>query len=110
MHDTHLPKIIKIDALENGAQTHYKNENSDEACDEFIVSENQIYTFFKKAKRVSREETHHKLDWSPCYAAGTLTFKNQTTAQWKIRRYQTGTLRFENGKEILLYCPNCKEQ
>lgn len=109
MRDPKLPAILSVTIKENGA-TSPAADPSTESCKSFILSKHDIREYFQKAQEVSQHDYYHMLDWSPCYASGTIEFKGGMTGVWGIQQYRAGSLRLSNGKERFLYCPTCRAQ
>jgi hypothetical protein len=100
-----LPHISSIKIEENAISADNKNND----CSSFKLTTHQVQRYFTKALQIQNtEDAEHKLDWLPCSSRGTLRFTNGKKAIWGIGQDQTGVLVLESGKEINLYCPDCK--
>lgn len=101
-----MPKIRSVSIEENGAKaTASQGESVD--CSVFKLSKKQVRRYLSRAKQTNESDAHHTLDWSPCYASGTLKFDNGQTAHWSINQLRTGSLSMEGKNKMLLYCPTC---
>lgn len=101
-----LPKISSVLIEENGLKAAApQDENVD--CSAFKLSKKQVRRYLSRAKRANESDAHHTLDWSPCYASGTLKFSNGKVAHWSINQLRTGALVVEDKEKIFLYCPTC---
>jgi hypothetical protein len=101
-----FPKVSSIQIAENGAKSPAEDDAVD--CSGFKLTDKAIRRFFDRAQEANGSDAHHTLDWSPCYASGTLVFNNGQKAQWSINQFQTGSLSIEGEERIFLYCPRCK--
>ncbi|HEU4852075.1 MAG TPA: hypothetical protein VFT37_07970 [Telluria sp.] len=104
-----LPEIATVTIKENGARSPAARQ-ADQGCGGFLLSKRDITDFWRRAGEVSEHDYHHMLDWSPCYASGTLRLKNGMTGIWGIHQYRGGSIKFSDGKTIYLHCPSCKSR
>jgi len=101
-----LEKISTIKIDENGATAVAAQDPSID-CSSFRLGTRKIRKFFSKAKVANESDAHHTLDWSPCYASGTLNFTNGKKAHWSINQLRTGSLAMDSDNRLFLYCPTC---
>lgn len=78
------------------------------SCKKFILTKADIEEYFKIAKRVSKNDYRHMLDWSPCYVKGKMFLNNGNIGEWDIHQYRGGVINFGIDKIIYMYCPLCK--
>lgn len=103
-----LPRITSVAITENGARSSPTAEpNLD--CTRFKLKSTQVRQYFSRARQLKDpKDSHHTLDWLPCYASGTLRLADGKTATWVIEQSQTARLTLSDAPEISLYCPRCK--
>lgn len=101
------PKIIAVHIEENGAKATAATDPGLD-CSGFKLDEKKVRRYLSRAKAANESDAHHTLDWSPCYASGTLTFAGGKRANWSINQMQTGSLTIEGGNKTFLYCPRCR--
>lgn len=103
-----LPRITAVEITENGARSSPGAEpNLD--CSRFQLKPKQVRQYFSRARQLKDpKDSHHTLDWLPCYASGTLRLADGKTASWVIEQSQTARLTVAGAAEISLYCPRCK--
>lgn len=101
-----ISRITSVRVEENGAKAVASQDQSID-CSVFKVDAKTVKRFLSRAKEANESDAHHTLDWSPCYASGTLTFVGGKTAYWSINQLRTGSLVMEGGSRIFLYCPAC---
>ncbi len=103
-----LPRITTMEVIENGARSSPTAEPTLD-CAKFTLSTRQVARYFSKARQIKDEsDSHHTLDWFPCYASGTLRLADGRQAEWVIEQGQTGTLTIAGEKKRFLYCSLCK--
>ena len=103
-----LPRIVAIEIEDNGASTSPTAEPEID-CSRFKLTAAGVRRYFGKAWRIlDKSDMHHKLDWLPCYASGTLRFADGKTARWYIEQSATARLVPEGEEEINFFCPSCK--
>lgn len=102
-----LPAIDKLNIAENAAKSAAAKDPA-ASCADFRVTERQVKRFLALAKTTNANDAHHTLDWSPCYAAGSLQFKDGRSATWRVDQYRSGTLIVGDTPELVLYCPRCR--
>jgi hypothetical protein len=76
-----------------------------EACEDFILTDEDVKDFFKVARIVSEREYRHTLDVSRCYARGKAVLNNGETADWFIDRFRRGSLGVSQA--TYYYCGKC---
>lgn len=101
-----LDKISTITVEENGAKAVASQDPAID-CSGFRVDAKKVRRFLARAKEANESDAHHTLDWSPCYASGTLTFVNGKTAHWSLNQLRTGGLVIDGENRMFLYCPTC---
>lgn len=104
---THLPAITALTLSNNGVTSPASGEPVAQ-CATFKLSDQEVRDYIGKAAAVTEQDYFHMLDWSPCYASGTVTFKNGVTGDWSIQQYRAGSLVLNNGQTLYLYCPECQ--
>ena len=84
-----------------------------EDCTTFVMTPKLVKYFFRHARAVSERTQMHELDWSACYAEGTIIFDNKDIGTWLIARYGSGALSLKNGKfkgkTVFFYCSKCDD-
>lgn len=106
MHDPQLPAILTVTINENGATSPAAGP-SNEGCESFILRQRDVLEYLREASEITQHDYYHRLDWSPCYASGVVTFKGGLTGVWGIQRFRAGSLRLSTGKQYFLYCQTC---
>lgn len=101
-----LPKVRLVHIEDNGAKAS-ASEDQDVDCSSFRMNETTVRRFFARAKEANESDAHHTLDWSPCYASGTLVFSGGKTAHWSINQMRSGSLAVDGETGMFLYCPTC---
>lgn len=109
MKETGLPKIASVRIAENGAVAPAAADISLN-CSAFQLRKKDVVEYLRKAKEVSQADYLHTLDWSPCFASGTVTFANGLTGTWGIQQLRAGSLKFTDGRTLYLYCPTCRSR
>lgn len=107
MHPTNLSAIIEITIKENGATSPASSESS-ETCKTFVLTKEEVRAYLRQAGEVTHHDYLHMLDWSPCYASGSVSFSNGMTGNWGINQFKAGSLQTSDGRHIYLYCPSCR--
>jgi hypothetical protein len=64
---------------------------SDDGCEGFSLSPQQVRAFLNRAIIVTGMEIHDRYSWSPCYVKGTANLRGFHYI-WTIRKYGTGSL------------------
>lgn len=100
----HLPAISKIMVKEHHRPD---TEAQAEECSSYRVSETQARRFLERAWTVSRDDSLHRLDWSPCSAVGSVEFVDGRQGDWYISALGRGTLTISGAPPVYLYCPDC---
>jgi len=98
--------VTKISVSKNGA-VEKGSDFSSENCEGFQLSESALRNYFSKAKLTNENDAHHTLDWSACYASGTVEFRDGKKGEWSVSRYRLGEVSIEQGGKFTLYCPSC---
>ena len=102
-----IPGINRILIEENGAKSPAES-NPAITCSGFRLTEHQVRRYFLNAKSVSENDDHYTLDWSPCYASGTLFFSDGRHGFWSIDQFRRGSVVMSNGEKSMQFCPKCK--
>lgn len=107
LQDAGLAAVSTVRIARNAARA--KGPESDQAdCSGFVLDDASVRKFFATTRAVAADDYWHTLDWSPCHASGTVTFVDGRTATWSLHQLQAGSVVFEDGREIYLYCPECR--
>lgn len=101
-----LPLIAKLTIEENAAKAPAEGGEAD--CSGFVLNAEDVRVFLERAGAVSEHDYRHTLDWSPCYAAGTVQFADGLTGTWGIQQLRAGSLSLSDGRTLYLYCPRCR--
>ncbi len=104
-----LPNIRAINIDENGA-TSPAAGNVDPQCKRFRLTQSNVIDYLRTAQVVTEHDYLHTLDWSPCFASGTVYFEGGVTGVWGIQQYRAGSLKLSDGRDLYLYCPKCKSR
>lgn len=104
-----LPGISELLIAENAARSALDKDRTVN-CASFKLSTRQARRFLRRAKLVDPATAHSTLDWSPCYASGTVRFVDGRRAHWTITSTRVGSLIFDGQAEQQLYCPKCTEK
>ncbi len=102
-----LKGIEKIAITEVGVKS-VAGKDLNISCEQFTLTQKNIEEYFNVAKRVSKNDYRHMLDWSPCYVRGKVFLNNGDVGEWGIHQYRGGSLDFGTDKIIYMYCPRCK--
>jgi hypothetical protein len=104
-----LPTVRRIAIAENGASAPAANDVQT-TCAKFGVDARDVQHYLRLAQVVSEHDYLHTLDWSPCYASGTVVFANGLQGVWGIQQLRAGSLKLNDGRELYLFCPQCKSR
>ncbi len=104
-----LPAVRRVAIAQNGAVAPAA-EDPKPHCGKFRLSHRDVREYFRLAQSVSEHDYLHALDWSPCYASGTVIFANGLQGVWGIQQLRAGSLMLSDGRELFLYCPRCKSR
>jgi len=102
----HLPRIKSVSVEANAVKASTETDPA-VSCASFKLGERQVRRFLAASKQANANDAHHTLDWSPCHATGTITFEDGSSAQWSIHQLRSGTLTFDGGATMVLYCRHC---
>lgn len=105
--ETRLPKVTTVKITENGAVAPAAADISLN-CSAFHLSKKDVVEYLRKAREVSQADYLHTLDWSPCFASGTVSFANGLRGTWGIQQLRAGSLKLNDGRMLYLYCPTCR--
>lgn len=103
----HLPEIVDVRIEQNGVKADAAKDDPAD-CTRFKVDGQVVRHFFESARKVDANDAHHTLDWSPCYASGTLTFADGRKAHWDINELRTGDFDLGTGARQFVYCQTCR--
>ncbi|WP_454720995.1 MULTISPECIES: hypothetical protein [Cupriavidus] len=101
-----LPQIRSVTIKEN-AQRSAAATGTDPTCKDFVVTARTVRRFLAGAKEISEQDALHTVDWSPCSAAGEVSFKDGRRGTWSVTQYRSGHLVVEGEPGMSLYCPTC---
>ena len=104
-----LPRIQAINIKENGTISPAA-ENIDSQCKRFRLNQSNVIDYLRTAQVVSQHDYLHTLDWSPCFASGTVYFQGGVTGVWGIQQHRVGSLKLSDGRDLYLYCWKCKSR
>ena len=105
----HLPAIEKI-IISNTAQAQAGWSPAERnACKDFRPTEAEVRGFFTRAQETTPQAVHYTLPESPCYAEGSLIFRDGKGADWTLRQLSLGTIFLKDGTVKTLYCPDCED-
>lgn len=103
-----LPRITGLTITENGARSSQGAEPGLD-CSRFKLGSDQVRRYFSRARQIREPgDSHHTLDWLPCYASGSMQLANGKTATWVIEQSQTGRVMVQGEPDLHLYCRPCK--
>jgi len=101
-----LPAIERLTITENSVGAPLDAESGLD-CSGFVLDEAQARQFLRDADGVERRDYMHTLDWSPCHVRGRIGFADGRSGTWTLRQFQTGSILFDDGGEVFLFCPAC---
>jgi hypothetical protein len=106
-----LPKIASITVEENAAgpavaQGAAADNTVD--CKRFRLTPAQVRRYLSLARATNANDAHYTLDVSPCYASGTLVFKDGKTGRWRLDSLRSGAITIGDAQPLVTYCPRCK--
>ena len=104
-----LPSIRTVKIKENGA-TSPAAEKVEPQCKRFRLTQPIVIDYLRTAQLVTEHDYLHALDWSPCFASGTVYFEGGMTGVWGVQQYRAGSLKLSDGRNLYLYCPKCKSR
>ena len=91
----------------NGAKSSLATDPSVN-CSGFRLTAGLVRRYLAKARAVAPDPPQHVLDWSPCYAAGTMYFVDGRSAEFSIDQLGTTALTIAGEAERTLACPECR--
>ena len=100
--------VTHVTIIENGMKSEAGKDEPDD-CSKFKVTEKDIKDYFAKAKVVSRGAYMHEINWSACYANGTIEFANGKKGKWGVQKLRSGYL-FMDGEKYYFDCPRCRSK
>ena len=77
-------------------------------CSGFVLTQAAAVRFLSRARRIGEHDFKHMITWLPCFAAGRLGFSDARSGYWSVGEDGSGTVTFDDGSEIFLYCPVCR--
>jgi len=101
-----LPAVRSIVITENASKDPVDADPSI-SCERFHVDEQGVRKYFELARSTNENDAHHTLDYSPCRAAGEVTFEDGSTGHWTLSQLRSGALTMGASRPIILYCPEC---
>ncbi|MBK9574695.1 MAG: hypothetical protein IPO43_19245 [Rhodoferax sp.] len=104
-----LPSVRRVAIAQNGA-TAPAAQDPQPQCARFRLGTGDVREYLRAAQVVSEHHYLHALDWSPCYASGTVVFANGLQGVWGIQQLRAGSLKLNDGREWFLFCPQCKSR
>jgi len=102
----HLPQIRSVTITENARRSPLATD-ADSTCKDFVVTARTVRRFLAGAREISQQDALHAVDWSPCSAAGEVSFKDGKRGTWSVTQYRSGNLVIEGEPGVSLYCPTC---
>ena len=86
--------------------TGYEGEKAGKLCGMFKLNQDQVKTYFKKAKQIDSDEAHHDHDYYSCWVHGGLKYQG-ANCTWSIDIGGLANVQC-NGKEYVTYCKSCE--
>ena len=77
-------------------------------CSRFVLTQATVVRFLSRARRIGEHDFRHMITWLPCFAAGRLGFSDGRSGYWSVGEDGSGTVTFDNGNDVFLYCPSCR--
>lgn len=102
-----LPTISSVRIEENGAKSPAGEEVALD-CSSFRLTPRAVRRYLTRARAANEDDAHHTLDWSPCYASGTVAFADGRSGRWSVTQSGIGSLAIQGGTSWFLYCPDCR--
>jgi len=79
-------------------------------CADFPVKPADMERFFSLTQQISKQDYLHAVDWIGCKAFGDIAFTDGSKAKWSLMLLSgAGELSFEDGRQVFLFCAQCKE-
>ncbi len=106
-----LPTIASITVEQNAAESSVEQSAAADAtvdCKRFRLTPAQVRRYLSLARATTASDAHYTLDVSPCYASGTLAFKDGRTGRWRLDMLRTGSITIGDAEPVVTYCPRCK--
>ncbi len=99
-----IPENAEIKIIEKGVN---EKDQSKEICANFILSEEEVRQFFKKAETIPYSKIHDSYNWLPCFVRGTYT-KEGKASEWNINAGGFATVK---SSETTTYfgCEGCED-
>lgn len=99
-------KLTKPQIEFNGAyQGHISSDETEKSCEDFVLAELEVITFFSKSRSATDREYVHDLIASNCYANGSFVLDG-IQGTWNIDRARRGFHSLA-GKTEYYYCFEC---
>jgi len=109
MRGLDLPAIERLTITENGEGSP-TDTNPPRGCQGFMLDEAHVRRFMDEAGEVDQRAYMHTLDWSPCHARGRIDFADGRSGVWTIRQFRTGSILFDDGGQLFLFCRSCTRE
>lgn len=101
-----LPSIRWLVIERNAATARAARPGVD--CSRFVLTQATAARFLSRARRIGEHDFKHMITWLPCFAAGRLGFSDGRSGYWSVGEDGSGTVTFDDGSEVFLYCPSCR--
>lgn len=101
-----LPRIRWLVIERNAATARAAKPGVD--CSRFVLTQAATVRFLSRARRIGEHDFKHMITWLPCFAAGRLGFSDGRSGDWSVGEDGSGTVTFDEGNEVFLYCPSCR--
>ena len=102
-----LPKAKAVIFESNGAKSTLATDPATD-CSRFRLTPDLVRRYLANARAVAPNSSQHALDWSPCFAAGTVYFVDGRSGRFSVDQLGTAALTIENEAEQTLACPRCR--
>ncbi len=104
-----LPGVRRV-VIEQNGDIAPAAEDTQPPCAKFRLGVRDVREYLRSAQLVNQHDYLHALDWSPCYASGTVFFSDGSQGVWGIQQLRAGSLKLNDGRELFLFCPQCKSR
>lgn len=102
-------EVKHIDIKETGISDKKDSEESGiNQCEEFKPQKAQLIHFFRLAREEKEYGSALHEYYSPCITTGTVSFKDGTSGDWKLRSSGLATVFFNNGETSTFFYRNNK--
>ncbi|TWB44151.1 hypothetical protein [Nitrospirillum pindoramense] len=96
--------VIKSVHVDQAGIWREKSDGGD-SCARFHLSDKAATRWFHKAKEVTERAWREELDWTPCFATGTLTTSDGKTYAWDLDRSGRGQVKISDTVSTFLSGP-----